>query len=66
MKTRKELEDKAIELQKRIWDLETCWQPSKADVSKIEILKTAYTTIMYVLGYKQESIYFDCNKYVVS
>lgn len=52
MKTRKELENKALELQKRIWQLEMCWNPNKADESKIEILKNVHTTLMWALGYQ--------------
>ena len=64
MRTRIELENKAMELRKKIWDLEhNCWLPSDKDTKEAEMFKAMYAALMYALGYKAESVYFNCSPY---
>lgn len=53
MKNRKDLENKALELEKRIWELEhSCWIVSDGNRQKADILKSAHTVLMWALDYK--------------
>lgn len=55
MKNRKELEDKAIDLSKKIDDIKYhCFALTEKKEDELEVLKVAYSTLMWVLGYKNK------------
>ena len=52
MKTPKEIEYKAIYLQKCIRRAESSWMPSKTEENKAELFKAAHDALMWALDYK--------------
>lgn len=52
MKTAKEIENKAIYLQKCIRQAENSWMPSKMEENKAALFKAAHDALMWVLDYK--------------